>query len=95
MEDHHGGGTALGKVAHGLQNGVLVQGGEHRRRLVKQQRLTLGARPELSQNSCQVNTLPLATRQRQVSAPDKVQGIGGVQCFGNDFGVAHLAGGMG
>ncbi|MNG07132.1 hypothetical protein D3C84_904210 [compost metagenome] len=95
VEDHHHRRATFGEVAHRLQNGVLVQRVEHRCRFVEQQCLPLGAGPELGQYPGQVHALPLTTGQRQVAALRQVQGVSRRQRFGDDFGIAHAAAGVG
>lgn len=59
VQDHQDGHTAPGEIAHGLQDGVLVQRVEHRGRFVEQQNLSLGTGPQLRQHAGQVHTLAL------------------------------------
>ncbi|MNN78153.1 hypothetical protein D3C81_1946790 [compost metagenome] len=87
MQDHQYRCAAIGKTAHGLQGGVLVQGVEHRGRFVKQQRSPLLTRPKLSQYAGQMHPLPLSARQSQVTAPQQVPGIRSAQGRLNDLGV--------
>ncbi|MNE76361.1 hypothetical protein D3C80_1725920 [compost metagenome] len=91
MQDHQHRRTSIGKTAHGLQRGVLVQGVQHGGRLVEQQCAALLARPQLGQYPGQVHPLPLATGQRQVTALDQMPGIRRAQGGFDDLGVTLLA----
>ncbi|MNR60866.1 hypothetical protein D3C85_1824620 [compost metagenome] len=76
MQDHQHRRAAIGKLAHRLQGGVLMQRVEHGGRLIEQQGLPLLARPELCQYPRQVHPLTFATGQGQVAAASQMPGIG-------------------
>uniref|UniRef100_A0A1I7YQH4 Transposase n=1 Tax=Steinernema glaseri TaxID=37863 RepID=A0A1I7YQH4_9BILA len=90
MQDHQYRRTTVSKGSDRLQRGVLMQGVEHGRRLVEQQRAAVAPWPELRQHPRQVHSLTLAPRQRQVAAPHQVPGIRRLQCLDHDCLVAHL-----
>src|SRR5690554_7725659 len=68
VEDDQHAGTLIDESAHRIQYAQLVQWVEHGGRLVEQQYLAIGPRPQLRQHPGQMHSLTFAAGQLQVAA---------------------------
>src|SRR5690554_555264 len=95
VEDDQHAGTLIGEAAHRIQYAQLVQWVEHGGRLVEQQYLAIGPRPQLRQHPGQMHSLTFAAGQLQVAASAQVLGIHRAQYPGHYLLIRSHAGVVG